>query len=271
MARKRLGQILIETGLIDEARLNVALREQQRWGGHLGRKLIELKLVKEPDLVRVLSHQLNIPVAPEVSKIAVPEPVLRLLSVEFCQEHSLIPFRQDGRFLDVALCDPTNLSILDEIRIRVRLNVRPFIVGPQELERSILRHYKHVDPLHIARTPSGIMGAVLDNPELAGSEHGLRTIDLAAQAAEAGRMAQRPGKSPHQETRERVVAGPPAIDISAPPPSGIDEAAFLQLQLRVTELEAFLARDETVIRKLLALLVQQKLVTREQILACLQD
>src|SRR5215813_1483922 len=114
MERKRLGQILIEAGMLDESRLNVALREQQRWGGPLGRKLIELKLVKEPDLVRVLSQQLNIPAAPEISKTAVPEPVLRLLSEDFCQEHSLIPFRQDGRFLDVALCDPTNLSILDE-------------------------------------------------------------------------------------------------------------------------------------------------------------
>ena len=270
MARKRLGQILIETGLIDEARLNVALREQQRWGGQLGRKLIELKLVKEPDLVRVLSHQLNIPVAPEVSKLAVPDTVLRLLSVDFCQEHSLIPYQQDGRFLDVALCDPTNLSILDEIRIRVRLNVRAFIIGPQELERAILWHYKHVDPQHIARTPSRIMGAVLENPELDGSEHGLRTIDLAAHAAEAGRPARVPAKGPPAETRQRVVAGPPGIDL-APPAPPVDEAAFQQLQLRVTELESFLARDEAVIRKLLALLVQQKLVTREQILACLQD
>ena len=270
MARKRLGQILIETGLLDEARLNVALREQQRWGGQLGRKLIELKLVKEPDLVRVLSHQLNIPVAPEVSKLAVPDAVLRLLSVDFCEEHSLIAFRQDGRFLEVALCDPTNLSILDEIRIRVRLNVRPYIVGPQELERAIGRHYRGIDPQqHFMRTPSGIMGAVLENPELDGSEHGLRTIDLAAQAAEAGRPARVPQKSPHAETRERVAGGPPGIDL-APPPA-IDEAAFAALQARVTELEAFLARDEAVIRKLLALLVQQNVVTREQILACLQE
>jgi type IV pilus assembly protein PilB len=270
MARKRLGEILIEAGLLDEPKLNVALREQQRWGGPLGRKLIELKLVKEPDLVRVLSQQLNIPVAPEISKQPVSEPVLKMLSEDFCEEHSLIPFRQDGRFLDVALCDPTNLSIVDEIRIRVRLNVRPFIIGPQELERSIAKHYKGIDPGHIARTPSGILGAVLDNPELEGSEHGLRMIDLAAAAAEAARPRRQQVKSPHVATRERVAAGPPRIEL-APPADQIDPAAFLQLQMRVTELENFLARDESVIRKLLALLVQQKLVTREQILACLQD
>ena len=269
MARKRLGQILIEAGLLDEQRLNVALREQQRWGGPLGRKLIELKLVKEIDLVRVLSHQLNIAAAPELSRVTVPQEVLRLLSLEFCQEHSLIPFRHDGRFLEVALCDPTNLSILDEIRIRVRLNVRPYIIGPQELERAIAKHYRGIDPKTIARTPSGILDAVLDNPDLDASEHGLRTIDLAAPAAEAGRPSRPKSKSPHTATRERVA---PAIDLAPPPAAdGVDSAAFLQVQLRVTELEQLLARDESVIRKLLALLVQQRLVTREQILACLQD
>src|SRR5262249_34487744 len=162
-----------------------------------------------------------------------------------------------------------NLSILDEIRIRVRLNVRAFIIGPQELERSITKHYKGVDPGRIARTPSGILGAVLDNPELEGSEHGLRTIDLAATAAEAPRPARPEAKRPRREARERVAAGPLGIDLA--PPEQVDAAAFLQLQMRVTELERFLARDESVIRKLLALLVQQKLVTREQILACLSD
>ena len=44
MARKRLGEILIEAGLLDEPKLNVALREQQRWGGPLGRKLRRLGL-----------------------------------------------------------------------------------------------------------------------------------------------------------------------------------------------------------------------------------
>jgi type IV pilus assembly protein PilB len=264
MERKRLGQILIEAGLLDESRLNVALREQQRWGGPLGRKLIELKLVKEPELVRVLSQQLSIPVAPELSRTAISKPVLRLLSEDFCQEHSLIAFRQDGRFLDVALCDPTNLSIVDEIRIRVRLNVRPFIIGPQEVERAIAKHYKGVDPSHIAHTPSRILGAVLDNPELESSEHGLRTIDLAAVATEAARPARPKSKSPHTVTRDRVAKGKEAEE-------KVDGVAFLQLQMRVTELEQLLARDEAVIRKLLALLVQQRVVTREQILACLQE
>src|SRR5262249_6672065 len=135
MARKRLGEILIEAGLLDEARLRAALREQQRWGGPLGRQLLEMRLVREEDLVRALSVQLHIPAAPDLLTLAIPDPVRNLLAVEFCEEHALVPFHQDGKFLDVALCDPTNLSVLDEVRIRTRLNVRPHVAGPNQLEK----------------------------------------------------------------------------------------------------------------------------------------
>src|SRR5437762_11564421 len=131
MARKKLGEVLVQAGLLDEAKLRVALREQQRWGGPLGRHLLELRLVREDDLVRALAMQLNFPVAPDLLATRPASAVFDLLPLEFCEEHSLVAFRIDGKFLDVALCDPTNLGVLDEIRIRTKLNVRPHIIGPQ--------------------------------------------------------------------------------------------------------------------------------------------
>ena len=62
MARKRLGEFLLEAGLIDEATLRVALTEQRRFGGHLGRVLVDMKKVNEDDLVGALSKQLAVPV-----------------------------------------------------------------------------------------------------------------------------------------------------------------------------------------------------------------
>src|SRR5262249_1982091 len=150
-----------------------------------------------------------------------------------------VPFRIDGKFLDVALCDPTNLGVLDEIRIRTKLNVRPHIIGPQTLEKTISKHYKGIDL--DARTPSAVMGGTASTPSIAG----VRYVDL-------------PGSD-----------GPPPVALAAPQ-AGI-EAVLEKLQQRVGELEAFLARDEAVIRKLLGLLVETGVVTREQILACLQD
>jgi hypothetical protein len=145
----------------------------------------------------------------------------------------------------VALCDPTNLAVLDEIRIRTKLNVRPHIIGPQTLEKTVSKHYKGIDLDVTARAPSAVMGGTVSTPSIAG----VRYVDF------------RPD--------------PPAAEGSAalafPTPDPGIEAVVEKLQQRVGELEAFLARDEAVIRKLLGLLVETGIVTREQILACLQD
>src|SRR5215470_12756355 len=170
MARKKLGEVLVQAGLLDEAKLRVALREQQRWGGPLGRHLLELRLVREEDLVRALAMQLNFPVAPDLLATRPPPNLLDLLPLDFCEEHSLVPFHIDGKFLDVALCDPTNLAVLDEIRIRTKLNVRPHIVGPQTLEKTISKHYKGLDMDVQARTPSAVMGGTVSTPNVGSIE-----------------------------------------------------------------------------------------------------
>src|SRR5262245_17773479 len=103
MARKRLGELLIEAGALDEPGLRLALQEQQRWGGPLGRILLERRMVRETDLVSALARQLNIPIAPALDAMTLPSATLDLLSSEVCQEHSVLPFRRDGRFLDLAL------------------------------------------------------------------------------------------------------------------------------------------------------------------------
>src|ERR1051325_11146832 len=173
MARKRLGEILIEAGVLDESRLRTALQEQQRWGGRLGRALLEMRMVSETDLVQALSRQLHIPIAPNLDTTTIPRATLDLVSLETCQEHAIMPFRRDGKFLDLALVDPTNLSILDAIRIRTKLNVRPFIIGPYQLEKALARHLQGAGSGDAA-TPSGAMRAAMSDPSVVGSGNGAR-------------------------------------------------------------------------------------------------
>ena len=61
--RIRLGELLVRAGVLDEYKLNAALAEQQRWGGRLGRVLVDMGFVSEEILVKALSKQLAVPVA----------------------------------------------------------------------------------------------------------------------------------------------------------------------------------------------------------------
>src|SRR4051812_36315236 len=141
MARKRLGEILVQAGVLDDARLRAALAEQRRWGGPLGRILVDMKLISEEAMVQALSHQLNFPAIANLESRAIEADVLDLVPGELAEQHSVVPFNVQGKFLDVAMSDPTNLGIVDELRIRTRLNVRPYLAGPKAIERAIAKFY----------------------------------------------------------------------------------------------------------------------------------
>jgi hypothetical protein len=249
MARKKLGEMLVEAGVLSEPGLRSALNEQRRWGGTLGHKLVEMKLVSEADLVRVLSLQLSLP-AVDLDQVKIPQAVLDLVPAEVASEHNLIPFAQQMKFLDVAMTDPTNLGILDELRIRTQLNIRPYLAGPRMVERALARFYaRGFAAAHRPELAIPIEGAdVLDAPaDPSVYADGLRTRPRPRHAALAPRA-----------TTASVEAATTGL--------GTRDAEIDALQNRISRLEALIARDEEVLRKLLALLVEKGVATREEIL-----
>ena len=336
MARKKLGEILIQAGVIDEPKLRSALAEQARWGGPLGRILVDMRIITEEALVQALSHQLNFP-AVKIDERKIPQQALELVPVELCEQHGLIPFALTGKFLDVAMADPTNLGIIDELRIRTRLNVRAYLAGPKSIERAIAMNYRgqamplrepeaHIEglqmldlevstgPVRVAprRDPFGLsLGPVADTIHGAGSG-GSSVPAVAAPPSLAGPPAYAPPlpepaaapppfpPSPSQGGRQRASGPPPAtmppgvFDLPVAAPAAYPGAAasaqpaaasprlaplvpesqeaeerrreVAALQQRVQQLEALAARDEDVIRKLMVLLIQKGICTREEIL-----
>src|SRR3569623_257025 len=133
MARKKLGEMLVEAGVITETNQRAAHNEQRRWGGTLGRQLGEMKLISEAERVRVLSQQLNLP-SVDLDKMQIAPEVLDLVPADVAAEHNIIPFATKMKFLDVTLTAPPTLGILAELRIRTPLNIRPYLAGPRMIE-----------------------------------------------------------------------------------------------------------------------------------------
>jgi hypothetical protein len=132
--------MLVDAGLLSEQQLRVALKEQQRWGGSLGRTVVEMKLVGEPELVRVLAEQLKV-AAVNLDAIEIPQSVLAWVTADMADLHAMVPYAQPMKFLDVAMADPTNVGVLDELRTRTKLNIRPALAGPKMIERAIGKYY----------------------------------------------------------------------------------------------------------------------------------
>ena len=254
MARKKLGELLVMAGAIDEFQLQSALGEQRKWGRHLGSTLVDMGLLDETTLVRVLSQQLNI-AAIDLDKVEIEPEALRLMTYDLCASYDALPFRYEdkGKSLYVAMADPTNLEIFDRIRLQTRCNVRPFLAGPKAIETAIRRRYLgEVSPARQPgyRDPSGqlvhhreMVFAAPDSP-LSSAEVDLDDMDLG-------------------EANLSAPSLPRATD---------DRDTLIQtLRRELKEIRALLTRDEMVLRKLMGLIVEKGLCSREELVARLHE
>src|SRR5678809_1214628 len=98
MARQRLGEILVAAGVVRQDQVDIALRDQQRWGGQVGQILISKRFISEEILVKALSQQLKIDVV-DLDEVKIPPDVIALVPHEMAYENTLIPFRREASFL----------------------------------------------------------------------------------------------------------------------------------------------------------------------------
>jgi hypothetical protein len=141
--RKRLGEILLEAGVIDGTMLQAALGHQRRWGGRVGQALIDLKMATEEQVVAALAAKLGF------ERIALDlveygpglELALRLVPHEFAERNQLLPYSADANQLLIAMADPTNMGVIDELAFRTGRRVKMAIAGDREIARAIRRLY----------------------------------------------------------------------------------------------------------------------------------
>jgi len=150
----RLGELLVQSGVLDRPTLERARGEQQRRGGTLGRILVGSGMVGEDTYVRALSRQLQLPaVALDPAKIA--GAVVRVVPRETCDRYGLVPFRLDRQrgLLDLAMSDATQNEAIDTVESQTQLKVRPFVAGPRAVDR-VLEAHSATGPEQEAVTPT---------------------------------------------------------------------------------------------------------------------
>ncbi len=141
----KLGEMLIREGLLTSAQLEEALKYQVIFGGKLGTNLIEMGLVEENALARVLSRKLGVPCAEESELMRISPEVIKLIPKDIAARYKVIPLRLENRRLTLVMADPTDLKAIDENRLPDRLSgpAGPDSGGaPHPGSGKILRHRK---------------------------------------------------------------------------------------------------------------------------------
>src|SRR5947208_10583780 len=140
LARKPLGELLIERGKLDAQALERAMRLQQESGEKLGQLLVTLGLVAQRDVAEALAAQLALPL---VDASGYPEfPILEeRVSARFLRESRALPVREDETELALAMADPTDTYTIGAFEMVTGRTVRPLIAIPSEREAALERLY----------------------------------------------------------------------------------------------------------------------------------
>ena len=146
MIRKKIGDILIEKGLITTAQLDDALKTQRATGAKLGQILVEKGLITENQLAESVAARLNIPRISLKSVIVDPQ-VIATVPVELARRYSLIPVFKINNVLTVAMADPLNIIAIDELKYLSHCDVRRVIALQSEIEAAIDEYYSVADSI----------------------------------------------------------------------------------------------------------------------------
>lgn len=132
VARKRLGQTLVDMGLLAPDQLAEVLAEQQRTGKRIGQLVVEKGWASAAQLADALSQHLGIPRV-RWEEVELSPGLVRLLPERFSR-HAVLPIRLEGETLYVATPDPLDVVLLDDIRAATGYRVVPLIATAEEIE-----------------------------------------------------------------------------------------------------------------------------------------
>jgi type IV pilus assembly protein PilB len=141
---ERIGDLLMREGLITREQLDRALLEQKQNGTRVGYNLVKLGFVQETEITRMLARQFRMP-AVDLSKFEVDPRIAKLIPSDLAIKHLILPLKRDGRTLTVAMADPTNLGVIDDLKFITRYDIQPVIAGEFTLRNHIEKHYESTD------------------------------------------------------------------------------------------------------------------------------
>ena len=186
---KKIGELLLERGFIDEFHLNAALAYQSEWGGRLGSVLLKKGFISEKEMSCAIEEQFGLSCV-NLDDIERPhEEVLRMVPLESAKKFGIFPIGFEGKTLLVSMADPTDLKAIDDIGFSLGLRIKPILALESAIMRAIAVYYEGKDRAHL--TVNKARAALMASRELPGQKEkvdgeivsGSREADVAGPAS----------------------------------------------------------------------------------------
>lgn len=143
MAQIKLGEALVQAGLIDEYQLKSALGQQRKWGGRLGKALIDLGFIDETTLLSFLSERLKFS-AVDLSRSKIAQKTFAAVPKRVAEKYMVVPVlvkdTPGKKTLVLAMADPTDLKAIDEIEFLTNYRIEPVVALESSIKKVLQRY-----------------------------------------------------------------------------------------------------------------------------------
>lgn len=137
----RIGELLLQNGIIGESQLEQAEEAARQNGGLLNSALVKLGYVTETDLTAILSQQYSLPVV-QIEELQVDPHTISLIPQHLAQKHHLLPLELKGTTLTVAMIDPSNIIALNDIKFITGFDIRVVLASETDIKTHLEKFYE---------------------------------------------------------------------------------------------------------------------------------
>ena len=163
-----LPRRLVQDGVVSEADLMAALAAIDGKGANLVPHLVANRLGDARQIAIAAAHEFGVPLL-DLDAVDLDLDVVKLVDEKLLTKHRILPILQRGKRLFIAVCDPTNLQALDEIKFQTTLRIEPVIVEQDKLDDRVARAIEAVDTT-MSNLDDDAEGFDLENLEVSGGD-----------------------------------------------------------------------------------------------------
>ncbi|MBN2246307.1 MAG: type IV-A pilus assembly ATPase PilB [Candidatus Aminicenantes bacterium] len=145
-----LGELLLQEKLLNTEQLQKALDFQKKNDVNMGTAIVNLGYISEEDMAQALSRQLGYPYI-DLEQFDVYAEVIELIPVETAKKHLIMPIHRIRSFLTLAMVDPTDLEVIEDIRFRTGLSIQPVIASESGISNAIKKFYGSSDSVRVKK------------------------------------------------------------------------------------------------------------------------
>ena len=142
MKNKRLGEMLVDAGILSEKQIEEAIALQKNSGKRLGTILLENHYINETQLIEVLRIQLGIDFI-DLNKTKIDPYMAGVVSKAIAQQYRVVAFRKEKNVILLAMEDPLNFRALETVKQTTKCKVRPYIAYSEAIDRAISVLYEN--------------------------------------------------------------------------------------------------------------------------------